>query len=348
MLLPIDYEKLDDRKCLFIDVRTPAEYEASTIDGAINLALFTNEERKVIGTMYKHDSPDEAKHHGVEIVSKKLPELYRQISELKKTSGKRIVFFCARGGMRSTSVALLLNGLGENVYYLKDGYKGYRRAVVKGIKTLNDEVTYIVLHGRTGVGKTKILDILTEHGYDVLDLEGAANHRGSLLGGVGLGGQPSTKAFESTIYHTLQNRKSNYVFVEAESKRIGRLFVPECIKEHMSEGHQILIDADVAFRAKHLTSEYTGLEPGNVELLSAIDKIRRYMGNEPVDALQTLVKEGKFETVAKELMVNYYDPMYNHSIKQYDFEKTIDVTSFEDAADQLEKWLEKLKMQTED
>jgi tRNA 2-selenouridine synthase len=116
----------------------------------------------------------------------------------------------------------------------------------------------------------------------------------------------------------------------------------------MSEGHQILIDADVAFRARHLTSEYTGLEPGNVELLSAIDKIRRYMGNEPVDALQTLVKEGNFETVAKELMVNYYDPMYNHSIKKYDFEKTIDVTSFEDAADQLEKWLEKLKMQAED
>ncbi len=347
MLLPIEYEKLEDKNCLFIDVRSPAEYAESTIYGAINLALFTNEERKIIGTMYKHNSPAEAKQLGVEIVSRKLPELYKTVSDLKRETGKRIVFFCARGGMRSTSIALLLNGLGENVYYIKDGYKGYRKAVVKGIEEENAKITYIVLHGRTGVGKTKILDHLVEKGLDVLDLEGAANHRGSLLGGVGLGDQPSTKAFETTIYHTLKNRKSDYVFIEAESRRIGKLFVPTCIKEHMSEGYQLLIDADVHFRAEHLISEYTDLEPGNVELLEAIDKIRRYMGNAPVEALQELVKQGEFVKVAEELMVNYYDPMYDHSIKKHDFDSTFMVDDFERVADRLSDWLETMKPKEE-
>lgn len=340
MLLPIEFQKLDIENCQFVDVRSPAEFQEATIHGAVNLALFTDEERKIIGTMYKHDSPAEAKQLGVEIVSQKLPDLYKEIIRIRKETGKKIVLFCARGGMRSTSLALLLNGLGEKVYYLKDGYKGYRKVVINGIEDLNSEVTYIVLHGRTGVGKTKILDELVELGLDVLDLEGGANHRGSLLGGVGLGEQPSTKAFESFIYHTLKNRKTNYIFVEAESRRIGKLFVPKCVKTQMGEGHQILIDADISFRAKHLISEYTDLEPGNVELLEAIDKIRRYMGNEPVEALQELVKIGDFQKVAEELMINYYDPMYDHSIEKYRFDETIQVESFKQVAENLKDWLE--------
>lgn len=340
MLLPIEYQRLDEANCLFVDVRSPAEYAEATIQGAVNLALFTDEERKIIGTMYKQDSPAEAKLLGVEIVSKKLPELYKEIARLRKETGKKIVLFCARGGMRSTSLALLLNGLGEKVYYIKDGYKGYRKVVMNGIEALNSEVTYIVLHGRTGVGKTKILDELTALGMDVLDLEGGANHRGSLLGGVGLGNQPSTKTFESFIYHTLKNRKTDYIFVEAESRRIGKLFVPKCVKSHMAEGHQILIDADIRFRAKHLISEYTDLEPGNVELLDAIDKIRRYMGNEPVEELQDLVREGDFEKVAEELMINYYDPMYDHSIEKYTFDETFKVSSFDKVAEDLKTWLD--------
>jgi len=339
MLLPIDYKRLDEDNCLFVDVRSPAEYAEATIQGAINLALFTDEERKIIGTMYKHDSPSDAKQKGVEIVAQKLPVLFKEITRLREESGKRIVLFCARGGMRSTSLALLLNGLGEKVYYVKDGYKGYRKIVLQGIKEYNDEVKYVVLHGRTGVGKTRILDELTDLGMDVVDLEGGANHRGSLLGGVGLGQQPSTKAFESYIYHALKNRKSNLVFIEAESRRIGKLFVPTCVKDHMADGYQILIDADINFRAKHLISEYTDLEPGNAELLTAIDRMRRYLGNEPVEKLQTAVKLGDFEKVAEELMINYYDPMYDHSIDKHQFDATFTVTDFGEMAIKLSEWL---------
>jgi len=339
MLLPIEYQRLDEENCLFVDVRSPAEYAEATINGAVNLALFTNEERKIIGTMYKHDSPAEAKQLGVELVSQKLPILFKEITRLRAETGKKMVLFCARGGMRSTSLALLLNGLGEKVYYLKDGYKGYRKVVMQGIEDLNKEVNYIVLHGRTGVGKTKILDELTALGMDVLDLEGGANHRGSLLGGVGLGEQPSTKTFESFIYHTLKNRKTDYIFVESESRRIGKLFVPKSVKSRMIEGQQILVNADLEFRAKHLISEYTDLEPGNVELLEAIDKIRRYMGHEPVEVLQDLVREGDFQKVAEELMVKYYDPMYDHSIEKYKFDDTIQVNDFEQVAQDLKIWL---------
>lgn len=347
MLLPIEFEKLNEENCLFVDVRSPAEYAESTIPGAVNLALFSDEERKIIGTLYKHSSTDTAKQRGVEIVSEKLPQLFKEIKTLRNESGKRIVLFCARGGMRSTSLALLLNGLGEKVYYMKDGYKGYRRAVINGIEELNQKVNYIVLHGRTGVGKTKILDELTELGADVLDLEGAANHRGSLLGGVGLGDQPSTKMFESLIYHKLKNRKSDYIFVEAESRRIGKLFVPPCIKDRMTQGLQILIEADINFRAEHLISEYTDLEPGSTELLDAIDSLRRYLGNDPVASLQDAVKAGDFKTVAKELMINYYDPMYDHSISKYDFDSTLVVTDFEAVARNLMAWHELKKKSLE-
>jgi len=340
MLLPIDYKRLDEQKSLFVDVRSPAEFAEATIKGAINLALFTDEERKIIGTMYKHDSPEDAKQRGVEIVAGKLPELYKEITRLRTESGKRIVLFCARGGMRSTSLALLLNGLGEKVYYIKDGYKGYRRTVTEGIKEMNEQVNYIVLHGRTGVGKTKILDELTDLGMDVLDLEGGANHRGSLLGGVGLGKQPSTKTFESFIYHMLKNRKSDYVFVEAESRRIGSLFVPQCVKEHMGDGYQLLIDADVKFRSKHLISEYADLEPGNIELINAIERMKRYLGNERGEQLQEAVKIGDFEKVAEELMINYYDPMYDHSIDKNKFGQTFTVSNFKDTATELTQWLE--------
>lgn len=339
MLLPIEYERLKEDNCQFVDVRSPAEFADATIPGAINLALFTDKEREIIGTMYKQDSPDNAKQLGVEIVSQKLPELFKRITDLRKDTGKRIVLFCARGGMRSTSLALFLNGLGEKVYYLKDGYKGYRRVVLEGIENMNKEVKYVVLHGRTGVGKTKILDELTDIGMDVLDLEGGANHRGSLLGGVGLGSQPSTKAFESFIYHTLKNRKTNYVFVEAESRRIGKLFVPQCVKDHMNDGFQLLIDADLKFRSNHLISEYTDLEPGNLELLAAIEKMGRYLSKDKVVKLQEAVKIGDFKIVAEELMISYYDPMYDHSIKKHKFDDTFMVNSFNESAQSLSNWL---------
>ncbi len=352
MLLPIEYEKLKHNNCIFVDVRSPIEFNRATIEGAINLALFTDSEREIIGTLYKHQSPAEAKKQGVEIVSKKLPLLYNEILKLKQDTDKRLVLFCARGGARSTSLALLLNGLGENVYYIKDGYRGYRKYILSQIPILSSQKKYIVLHGRTGVGKTRILKALKNMGYDVCDLEALACHRGSLLGGVGLDNQPSTKTFESRIYHNLKNSNSEFIFVEAESRRIGKLFIPECIKNDMANGIQIFLDASLDFRANILTEDYTShnssAQTQNIksELHSALDKIRKYMGNEPIDRLQSILAQENYHEVAKILMKDYYDPMYDHSINKYNFDHAVVVENIEKAAENISDYISELTQST--
>ncbi len=339
MLLPIEYEKLRHNECLFIDVRSPIEFEKATIEGAINLALFTDKEREIIGTLYKHESPLEAKRQGVEIVSKKLPQLFDTILELRANTNKRMVLFCARGGARSTSLALLLNGLGENIYYIKDGYRGYRKYILSQLPVLSSQKTYVVLHGRTGVGKTKILQRLRELGNDVCDLEALASHRGSLLGGVGLHRQPSTKTFESRLYHNLHQSKTQFIFIESESRRIGKLFVPEYIKTDMENGIHIHLEADLDFRADILTQDYAMSPKSYFELKVALDKIRKYMGDKPIDDLHKILEEGDYHTVSKILMKDYYDPMYDHSINKHNFEYSLKVDNIETAAAKISEWL---------
>ncbi len=339
MLLPIEYKKLRHDECLFIDVRSPKEYKDATIQDAINLALFSDEQRAIIGTLYKHQSPLEAKRQGVQIVSEKLPELFDTIMNLKEQHNKRIVLFCARGGARSSSLALLLNGLGENIYYIKDGYKGYRKHILSELPSMSSDKTFVVLNGRTGVGKTKILEHLKELGHDVLDLEKLASHRGSLLGSVGLEQQPSTKTFESRIYHTLKNSKSNFIFVEAESRRIGKLFIPEYIKKDMTNGIQLFLDASLDFRANILTDDYTKSPTSHDELKSALDNIRKYMGNEPIDRLQAQLDENNYHEVAKTLMTDYYDPMYDHNINKHKYDYSLTVDNLAVAAQNISEWL---------
>ncbi len=339
MLLPIEYSKLKHDECLFVDVRSPKEFNEATIEGAINLALFSDEQRAIIGTLYKQKSPLEAKREGVQIVSKKLPELFDTILKLRSQSNKRLVLFCARGGARSTSLALLLNALGENTYYIKEGYRGYRKYILSQLPKLASQKTFIVLNGRTGVGKTLILQHLKTLGHDVIDLEDLASHRGSLLGSVGLNEQPSTKTFESRLYHALRNSTSKYIFVEAESRRIGKLFIPEYIKEDMTKGIQIFLDASIDFRADILTQEYTKSPKSHSELKEALEKIRKYMGNAPIDRLQQKLDHNEYKEVAKVLMQNYYDPMYDHSINKHNYQYSLTISDISTASNNISQWL---------
>ena len=180
----IEYDDLDEDYIL-VDVRSPGEYLEYTIPNAINIPILDNEERKAVGTVYRQESVEAAKKLGVKIVSSKLPEIYEKILDLKKTN-KNIVLFCERGGLRSTTLFELFNSMGVGLKKLNGGYKGYRNLVNKLLPEINSQKTYLVLHGFTGTGKTDILKALTKKGYDVLDLEGKANHRGSILGKVGL------------------------------------------------------------------------------------------------------------------------------------------------------------------
>ena len=313
----------------FVDVRSPGEYEEYTIPGAINIPLFSNEERHIIGTTYKQCSVEEAVALGVEFASKNLPEIYKKLIEARKTQ-KDIILFCERGGMRSSSLYSLLNSIGMKVYKLDGGYKGYRKFVNEKLPLLMEAVDLIVLHGMTGTGKTQILNELETNGHKVLDLEGFANHRGSLLGSVGLGKQNCQRTFESLLLEKLLDMGPGTYFTEAESSRIGNVIQPKYLLEKLKAGRAILIESSMEGRVRRLVDEYTSSDNHCEEILSAVGKMEKYTGAKNAAEFRSMVENKEFDKLAEVMMLNYYDPMYGHGQKKHDFEKTFSSDNIED------------------
>jgi tRNA 2-selenouridine synthase len=337
MFKTIEYKNLEGNFIL-IDVRSPGEFNEATIPGAINIPIFDDEDRKIIGTVFVNESVEKAKKLGVEAVSKNLPGIYSKISELDKSYDK-LVFFCAKGGMRSSSISSLMNSLGINAFRIKGGYKGYREFINEELPKTNKNIKYIVIHGKTGIGKTELLNCLKSKGHNVLDLEDAANHRGSLLGNVGLGKGRSQKQFESLVYESLRSMKGSYVFVEGESKRIGNIIIPQYIFESMVNGIHFLGDAELDFRAKILTREYAKKENCKEEIIISLKSMSKYIGEKSIDRYTELVLNGEYEEVAKELMVKYYDPMYTNEFNKYKYELKFFIDNIEASSSYIENWL---------
>jgi tRNA 2-selenouridine synthase len=251
----ISYSELlnELEKCIFIDVRSESEFLEETIPCAINIPVLLDEERVEVGTAYKNQSVEIAKEIGIQHISRRLPGIFKKFQNLYyNNKGKKVVVFCARGGMRSGSIHSLMNSLGIHVYKLNGGYKAYRQCIRQELSQILNDITLVTLYGNTGIGKTDMLKSLKEKGYDILDLEGAANHRGSLLGSVGLSRANSQKTFESLVYEALRSRKTNLIFTEGESRRIGRIIMSDDIWKKIIESKNIYITADLDFRAKRL------------------------------------------------------------------------------------------------
>lgn len=323
MIKTIEYSQIEkndiESKYVLVDVRSPKEFLSSTIPGAVNIPIFTDEQRELIGTVYVRESIEKAKKIGVEAASKNLPLIYEKINELNKNY-KELVFFCARGGMRSSSVVALVGALGVRAIKLNNGYKGYRAYINEQLPSIVSDIKFIVIHGNTGVGKTNILKRLEEKGYDVLDLEKYANHRGSLLGNVGLGEQNSQKQFESLIYDKLKNRKSNLVFVEGESRKIGKIIIPDCIFSLMKSGEHIKVTADIDLRIKNILADY--VQNNNSELIESLNRLRKYISEKNIDRYIAEINNKNYDYVIRELMIKYYDPMYENN--KYDFRLTLE------------------------
>ncbi|WP_040211141.1 tRNA 2-selenouridine(34) synthase MnmH [Clostridium polynesiense] len=322
---------------ILIDVRSPKEYSEATIPGAVNIPLFLDEEREVVGTVYMQESTEKARRLGVEFVSKRLPEIYDSIIKYSKEYDK-IIFFCARGGMRSGSIYSLTSSLGVNSYRLKGGYKGYRDFINKELPKINEEIKYIVLHGKTGTGKTKLLYKLKDIGFDILDLEKNANHRGSLLGSVGLGCCNSQKQFESLIYEELRNRKSNWIFVEGESKRIGRTIIPEYIWNSMGEGYHLLLDTSMENRVKIILEDYTKHDSSEEDIIEALNVMRKHISSNNIDLYTEMVRNKRYEEVAESLMLKYYDPMYMNSMKKHIFQGSFYYDNLDEGVEKISRW----------
>lgn len=318
MLREVTYEDIEKGRLegsyLLIDVRSPGEYTSETIPGAVNIPIFTDEERAQVGTTYVQESIDKAKQLGVEAISKRLPQIFQKVNELDKEY-KNLVFFCARGGFRSRSLVVLFKSLGINAIRLEGGYKGYRGFINSNLPTIVQEVKFKVLYGNTGCGKTEVLKELEKEGYDILDLEGCANHRGSILGGVGLGAQHSQKMFESLIYHSLKNRKSDIVFTEGESRRIGNVAIPDYLFHAIKAGENIEITCDLDIRTENLLKDY--VHNTDTELIHALSFLKKYIGESNFEEYSRLIKDHDYRPVIKDLMVKYYDPKYEFKNRDY-------------------------------
>lgn len=307
---------------VLIDVRSPSEYKNATIPGSINIPLFDDKERSIVGTNYKQVSIQAAKDRGLEIVSAKLPDFVRQFHKL---NGIKVVF-CWRGGMRSKTSATVLGLMGIKAFRLQGGYRTYRKWVMEMLDTIEIKPKAYALQGYTGSGKTTILRRLKEEGFPVLDLEGMAGHRGSIFGQIGL--KPNNqKTFDALLIENLLPLQSSpYILFEAESKRIGKAILPNSILEKKEQGVQFVIEMPIETRVQHILEEYRPWEH-QTECIEAFQKIKRRI-HTPISAkIETDLHAGEFESACRLLLTHYYDPLYDYTAKQYPDNQTIEISA---------------------
>ncbi len=333
-------EALNLEKVIFIDVRTESEYEEDHILNAINMPLFMNDEHKEVGTIYKMLGKHEAIQKGFDYVSYKLKDMYLELSKLANEYDNMVVY-CARGGMRSGSITNVISSLGINVYQLEGGYKSYRNFVLDYFKIAMDKKKLISVHGLTGVGKTDLLHMLEDKGIDILDLEGLAKNSGSIFGFITFDVKsPSQKMFETEIFEKLYFSKEDLIFVESESKRVGHNSVPNEIYESMvGDCHHIILEVNLKNRVERLCRDYiySKNEENIDDLKECINKFRKRLSNKVIDEYLELLDTKKYEEVVERYLIEYYDPLYMHSIEKYEYDE---VVSFDDETKALDKVLD--------
>lgn len=315
------YEEIEqqrgDKSILYVDVRSPSEYADATIPGAVNVPVLGDEDRKTVGTLYVAGKIDDAKKHGIQTISPRLPEMFSLFQEYTKAYDQ-VVIFCSRGGFRSNSIFSLLKSLGMNVHRMEGGYKNYRNTINNLIPVLFEKVQFVTLYGNTGTGKTAILEELKKRGANVLDLEACANNRGSVFGGVGLKKkQPhNQKMFESLLVESAAGWKEPLiVFTEGESKRIGQAVLPPSLVEAMYKGLNLNIEASLDYRIAQIKKDY--LHSNEAELLAALERLKAYLNEARVEGYKEQVRQHDFDAVIADLLVKYYDPRYNFNKKEF-------------------------------
>ena len=305
---------LNDYDWPIIDVRSPAEYAHAHIPGAFNIALLENNERAEVGILYKKSGRQAAILKGLDIIGPKMSRFVKK--GLGIAPRRRLRMHCWRGGMRSDSMAWLLSTAGFDVKILEGGYKNYRRFIRE---RLSSEAKYIVLSGKTGSGKTEILQAIRNMGQQVLDLEGMANHKGSSFGALGEKPQPSTEQFENNLYDAWKNLdKSKPIWLEDESHFIGKVAIPEPFFEKMRNCCVIRVEMPLELRVNRLVEDYAGF-PKN-ELIGATERITKRLGGQHTKHAIESIENNDFKT-AIEIVLYYYDKAYNYGLSKREEEK---------------------------
>ena len=301
-----------------IDVRTPSEFAEDHVPGARNFPVLDDEERARIGTMYKQVSPFDAKKAGAALIARNIAEHLERYFHDKPKDWHPLIY-CWRGGKRSGSMTHILNQIGWKAEQLEGGYKAYRRAVSEELATLPAQYLYCVVCGLTGTGKSRLLKALSQAGAQVLDLEGMASHRGSVLGNLPDIKQPSQKMFESMIWWQLkQFDPTKPIFVEAESKKIGVVRVPDSLLDAMWKSRCIQLDMEPPLRVKLLKEEYEHFLQDPSALHAKLDLLRNMYGSEQIERWKTMSSQQEWDALVSELLERHYDPAYTRStLKHY-------------------------------
>lgn len=291
-----------------IDVRTPAEFYHGHIPGAFNLPLFSNEERSVIGTLYLKKGSSEAITRGLEFIRPKMKVL-ADSGHAIAPQGEALMH-CWRGGMRSSSMAWLMNSVGVRTYTLKGGYKSFRRYTTE---VFSRPLNLVVIGGMTGTGKTAVIKSLRSKGKQVIDLEGLAGHRGSVFGGIGLPDQPSTEQFENNLFDAIVKLDPlKPIYIEDESLSIGKVFIPRSFHLQMANRDFILLNLPFEKRVSNLVVDYS---TGNKDdLAAAVRRIEKRLGTESSAKAEMLIYMGRMEESA-EIILRYYDKVYARSME---------------------------------
>jgi len=318
----IDTEQLDE-SYLVIDVRSAAEYAGGTLPGAVNIPLFDEDERSVVGTIYRYGGRDKAIDRGLDYVSDKITEMLASFEEFR---GRRLAVVCARGGMRSRSVVNLLQGHGYDASQLRGGYKQYRNEVLAKVNAFAPRL--IVLHGLTGCGKTRIIENL-EH---AIDLEDMAQHRSSLFGAIDR--EPcNQRTFETNLARAITDLGDEPYFIEGESRKIGQVFIPKPLALAMKSATMVYIECSLETRVRRIIEDYPVHDE---QTLLQVDEIIKSLGwkvgKDKVEEMRELLQQRDLPQLVRMLLVDYYDKRYARSMRNYSYALTVSSEDIEQSA----------------
>ena len=297
-----------------IDARTEDEFALDHLPGAVNWPSLTNEERIRVGTLYKQASPFEANKVGAMLVAANIAKhIERSVMGLSKDW--QPLLYCWRGGKRSGSLALVLGQIGFRVWLIEGGYKAFRAAMLQDITRLVSGLRFRIITGPTGSGKTRLLHALSACGAQVLDLEDLARHRSSVLGRIPGVPQPSQKHFDTLVWNTLRQFDSQKtVFVEAESKKVGNVVVPQALMDAMRQSPCIDLQLSEDERVKLLLEDYAFFANDQDLFAQRLDLLTELKGKAVVNAWRAQLEKAEVEPVVRDVLLHHYDPTYAKSV----------------------------------
>jgi tRNA 2-selenouridine synthase len=298
-----------------IDARSEGEYALDHLPGAQNWPTLHDDERITIGTMYKQVSPFEARKLGGIAAARNIASNI-EAHALDKPRHWAPLAYCWRGGQRSGSLSLVLDQIGFKVTLVEGGYKAFRAAMLEDIPLQAQRLQFDVVCGTTGCGKTRLLHALAAEGAQVLDLEGLANHRSSLLGAVPGLPQPTQKRFDTLVWNTLRRFDATRpVYVESESKKIGNLTLPTALVERMHNSPCLQLSLPTEERIELLLEDYSHLVHDTTYFCHRLDVMAEFRGKVVVQGWKDQVAAGNFHSVVQDLLVQHYDPSYLKSMQ---------------------------------